>query len=130
MGTLSEQLFKAGLLSEKQLREQQAKEELEGERLNQAQISQLKVDGRRNCDELDKCLTMREFKYQAKQVLLQDPSKVGVIIQKAHRFKSSKKFIWFFYQVRDGLQRLPQDKHERFLDRAFRKSGSTFIIPD
>jgi hypothetical protein len=130
LGTLSEQLFKAGLLSEKQFREQQAEEELEKERLNRAQISKLAINERKDCDELDKCLTMREFKHQAKQILLQESSQIRVVIQKAHRFKSNKKFIWFFYHVRDDLQKLPQDKHEQFLNKAFRKSGSTFTISD
>lgn len=129
MGTLSEKLFNLGLIPEKQFREQQAQEVLEGERRQQAQISVLK-NGHRFCDELDTCSIMHEFKHVAKQILLGDPSQIRVIIQKAHRFKGNKKFIWFFYQVRDGLSKLPAEKHERFLDKAFRKSGSTVVLPE
>jgi len=129
MGVFSEKLFELGLIAEKQFREQQAGEFLEGEQQQQAQYKTMK-NGYKLCDELDTCPTMREFKHVAKQILLGDTSQIRVIIQKAHRFKENKKFIWFFYQVKDGLSKLPTEKHERFLDKAFRKSGSTITLPD
>lgn len=131
MGTLLEQLLKAGLLSEKEFQKQQAKEQLMEEQNQRTQLTKLKKGGYTKYDELDYCDTMRDFKHLAKQLLLQNPSQIRIIIQKAHRFKKEnqgKKFIWFFYQVRDGLQKLPIEKHKQFLNRAFRKSGATFKV--
>lgn len=131
MGTLSEELFRVGLVSEKQFREQQAEEELEGERSRNSQLSQLKSSWKREgCDELDQCPSMGKFKHLAKEILSKDPSQIRIIIQKAHRFKANKKFIWFFYQVKDGLEKVPEGKREQLLNRAFRKSGSNLDIPD
>ncbi len=131
MGALSEKLFKVGLLSEKQFQKQQTEEELMEEQNQKARLDQLKKDRRMRYDELDYCDTMHDFKHLAKQILLQDPSQIRIIIQKAHRFKKhnqGRKFVWFFYQVRDGLQKLPIEKHKQFLNRAFRKSGATFKV--
>ena len=132
MGILSEQLLRIGLLSEKRFQEQRAMEELEQEQGQQAKFAQLAQKGAKcGFTELDQCTSMHEFKLVAKQLLAQDPSKIQTIIQKAHRFKKDgqgKKFIWFFYQVRDILKKLPAEKREQFLNRAFRRSGSTLEI--
>lgn len=125
LGTLSEQLFNLGLIPEKQFREQEAKQELAEDEQRRIQLNQAK-DGRKSCDELDTCATIHSFKYLTKEILLKDPSQIGRIVQKAHRFKGNRQFIWFIYQVRDELAKLPPEKHEEFLNRAFRKAGWTF----
>jgi len=134
MGILSEQLFRVGLLSKQQLCKQQAEEMLVEEQNQQTKFAQLAKKGEKGgFTELDQCTSMHEFKLVAKQLLSKDPSKIQVIIQKAHRFKKDdqgKKFIWFFYQVRDRLKKLPAEKREQFLNRAFRRSGSTLEIPN
>lgn len=133
MGILSEPLLRVGLLSEKQFREQLVTEELEQEQGQQAKFAQFALKGTKGgFTELDQCANMSEFKFAAKQFLLKDPSKIQIIIQKVHRFKKDdqgKKFVWFFYQVRNILKNLPAEKREQFLNRAFRRLGSTLEIP-
>lgn len=131
MGALSEELFKVGLLSEKQFREQQAEKDLEEEQKSSARIAQLSQQKKTELDELDECVTMHDFKFAAKKILLKDTSKIRVIINKAHRFineEQGRRFIKFFYQVRDVLKKLPAGAHEQFLEKAFRKHGS--VIAD
>lgn len=130
MGTLSEKLFKLGLISEKELREQEARQEFAEDEKRKGELSLLAKNGRRSCDELDSCATIRAFKYLSKEILLKDPLQAGRIIQKAHRFKENRQFIWFMYQVRDELAKLPLEKQEAFLNRAFRKAGWTFETPE
>ncbi|MFH1129267.1 MAG: hypothetical protein V1686_00830 [Patescibacteria group bacterium] len=134
MGVLSEQLFRVGLLSKQQLCKQQAEEMLVEEQNQQTKFAQFAQKGAKGgFTELDQTTSMHEFKLVAKQLLLKNPSEIQVIIQKAHRFKNAdqgKKFVWFFYQVRDILKRLSAEKREQFLNRAFRRSGSTLEIPN
>jgi hypothetical protein len=127
MGTIADQLFRVGLVSEKSFREQQAERDLEDERRSSAQIAQLSQQKKTELDELDECVTMHDFKFAAKKILLKDPSKIRVIINKAHRFineEQGRRFIKFFYQVRDVLKKLPDGAHVQFLEKAFRKHGS------
>ncbi len=138
LGVFSEQLLKVGLLSEKKFQEQRLTEELEEGQRSQAQLAQLaelvqKKVGQMGCEELDNCATMHDFKLLAKVILSRDPSKIRIVIQKAHRFKDDdqgKRFVWFFYQLRDGLRDLPAARREQFLNRAFRRQGSTFLVPN
>jgi hypothetical protein len=128
MGTIAEQLFKAGLVSERKFREQEAEETLTAERRSQLVVAE--IVGKEKplgCSELDSCATMNDFKFMAKQILLKDPSKIRIIIQKVHRFKEEDqgmRFIWFFYQVRDRLRDLPAARREQALNKMFRKHGS------
>ena len=85
--------------------------------------------------DLDSCASMRKFKEMAERILLDDASLITEVVQKAHRFKNdskpeNKKFIWFFYELRDQLRKLPLAKHAELFKRAFRKSGATFELPD
>jgi len=134
MGILSEQLRRVGLLSEQQFQEQQAEEMLVEEQNQQTKFAQLAQKGAKGgFTELDQTTSMHEFKLVAKQMLLENPSQIHVIIKKAHRFKNDdqgKKFIWFFYQVRNVLKKLSAEKREQFLNRAFRRSGLTLEIPN
>jgi len=86
-------------------------------------------------DNLDGCPTMRKFKEMAEKILLEGAGTIGEVIQKAHRFKDdakpeNKKFIWFFYELRDQLKKLPPAKHEELFKKAFRKSGATFELSE
>jgi hypothetical protein len=129
MGVLGEKLMGVGLLSKEQFQRQQAVEELKEMEKNTSQISELaKKTGKKGCEGLEECKTMREFKALAKDILMKDPSKIKIIIQEAHRFKNDdqgKKFVWFFYQLRDVLVNLPASKREQFLNGAFRRHNST-----
>ena len=130
MGVLGEGLFKAGLLSERKFLEQETEEILTAGRREQLQVAEIIGNEKPlGCSELDSCATMSDFKFMAKQILLKDPSKIKIIIQKAHRFKESDrggKFIWFFYQVRDRLRDLPAVRREQVLNKMFRKHGADF----
>ncbi len=86
-------------------------------------------------DDLDSCTSMRGFKEVAKNILLAGTGNILEIIQKAHRFKDdtkpeNKKFIWFFYELRDQLRKLPPEKHKELFKKAFRKSGATFELSE
>ncbi|MCH7759375.1 hypothetical protein IID20_03395 [Patescibacteria group bacterium] len=127
MTSLNEQLFKVGLITEKQFHEADAEEELK----NRVDYSAVHHDAPISCANLDYCDSMQKFKQDAKEILLGDASQIKTIIKKAHRFKGqpgSKKFIWFFYQVQDALNNLPIEKREQLLKRAFRKAGFMFTI--
>jgi hypothetical protein len=124
MGTLSDQLFKAGLISKEKFEEIQTKEGLVEKHNLKLQSSFLEKKGRKDEADLDVCTGINAFKHIAKEILLRDPSQIDLIIQKAHRFKDNKRFIWLFYQVRDGLRGLPESEHELFLNRSLRRAGS------
>jgi hypothetical protein len=133
MGILAERLLKVGLLSEEKFQKQRATEELDEEQKSKTQLAQLaqRKGKQTGCEELDNCATMYDFKLLAKQILLRDPSKIRIVIEKAHRFKNDnqgKRFVRFFYKLRDGLKDLPAAKREQFLDKAFRRHGSTFVV--
>ena len=129
MKSLAEQLLGCGLVSEKQFRETEAEKQLE--RNSITVVGNASAGGEQA---LDASGSMKEFKLAAKKILLQDPSAIHRIIQKAHRFKGeepeNKKFIWFFYQVRDQLNTIPVDQHPEFLRKAFRRHGSKIEIEE
>jgi len=84
-------------------------------------------------ENLDTCSSMRKFKEMAEKILLAGTGSIYSIIQKAHRFKDdekpeNKKFIWFFYELRNHLQCRPIEQHDEILRKAFRKSGATFEL--
>lgn len=104
--------------------------EKEIERINNTKP---KMSDHFSADDLDRCATMRKFKEMAEIILLAKSANISEVIQKAHRFKDdakpeNKKFIWFFYELRDQLKKLPPAKHEELFRKAFRKSGSTFEL--
>ncbi len=128
MSTLAEQLKLRGFVSEKVFREAEAEREISSVQ------SRAGLKDAKNCDDLSKAKNMREFKQIAKIILEDDPSQIRTIIQKAHDMykgkEGDKKFFWFFYQVRDGMKKLPPEKHQELLRKAFRKAGSTFEVSD
>ena len=130
MGVLGQGLYKAGLLSERKFREQEAEEISIAERREQLLVAEIVGNEKPlGCSELDACPTMADFMALAKQVLIKDPSKIKIVIIKAHRFKESDqgaKFIWFFYQVRDKLRDLPVAYREKALNKMFRKHVADF----
>ncbi len=127
--SIADQLFKAGVLSEATYRIHQA-----DERLGSSQP--MKANKGRSftaCNQLDTCTCMTEFKQVAKEILEADSSQIDAVINKAHRFKNdsdpvAKKFIWFFYELRDRMKKLKQNQREALLKKAFRRRGSTFEI--
>lgn len=128
--TLADQLFKAGVLAEAKYRQHQANEQIQA-------IQPVKKEGKLqtfvNCNDLDSCASMTEFKHGAKEILERDPSQIDSVIQKAHRFKNdqdpvAKKFIWFFYELRDRMKKLKPAEREALLQKAFRRRGSTFEL--
>ena len=131
MLSIADQLLKAGLVSEEKYRKYQTEEQIEIiQPAKKPEVDSSFV----NCDDLDGCKSMTEFKQGAKEILERDLSQIYVVIQKAHRFKNdtdpaAKKFIWFFYELRDRMKEIKEAKqHEALLKKAFRRRGSTFEI--
>ncbi|MBI4128821.1 MAG: hypothetical protein HY460_02105 [Parcubacteria group bacterium] len=134
MGSLTDELFKRGLLGKEQrdqlttLREQQQRT---AESRNFSQLS--KKTGRPvHEDRLATCDSIAEFKDVARKLLTEDPKSIEMIINRAHRFKGTPggdRLIWLMYQVRDGLRTTPPTQRERLLRRALRRSGSTLEPP-
>lgn len=129
MKSLAEQLVEKGLASEEQIKNAQVARELKA-----LADERPKLDDHFICIHFEGCQTVREFKEVAKNILLGNPSEINEIIQRAHAFcgdeGGKKKLIWFCYQVRDVLKRAPQSKTEQVLNRAFRRNGATFEIPE
>jgi len=128
--TLAGQLFKAGLLPEAKYRQHQAEEQLQS---TQPVRRDRKAPSFVSCSDLDSCDTMAEFKQAAKEILEHDQSQISVVIQKAHRFKNdkdpaTKKFIWFFYELRDRMRGLNSVDRNTLLRLAFRRHGATFEL--
>ncbi len=126
--SFAEQLFKAGLVPEKSYRLRIAEEQLDA-----LQAGKPSAKCAVTCRDLDSCSSMTEFKQNAKEILEHDPSQIQNVIQKAHRFKNendpaAKKFIWFFFELRDRMQPLSHGERGALLRKAFRRHGSTFEI--
>lgn len=128
--SLADKLFRAGVLAEAKYRQHQANEQIEA-------IQPVKKEGKFSsfvsCNDLDSCASMTEFKHGAKEILERDLSQIDTVIQKAHRFKNdsdpaAKKFIWFFYELRDRMRKLKPAEREALLKKAFRRHGSTFEL--
>jgi len=132
LNKLTEQLRKAGLLSEDKYREQTTREKSrERRRSYNAMQANLKLakTSRVTCVELSGRLSINEFKQTAKRILLESPGAIQGVLKKANELPHGperKHLVWFCYQVRDGLQNASSsDDKERFLKRAFRKAGAT-----
>lgn len=128
--TLAEQLAQRGLVDEQAI--ERVKLEREAEGLNeQPDFAPDHVSHR----DLDKATDIYAFGQVARILLFDDPSLIGVVIGKAHRFKdvtdkTAKAFIWRMYQIRDLLPHCPLSKRERFLFRAFRRHDPKVEIPE
>jgi len=82
-------------------------------------------------DRLETCSTINEFKNAAKTLLIEQPHMTKVVVEQAHRFKNEPggdKLVWLCYEVRDKLLSVAHLNRERFLKRAFRRSGATVEI--
>jgi len=128
--TLAEQLAQRGMVDEQAV--ERVKLEREAESLNEhPDFAPDHVTHR----DLDKAPDLYAFGQVARTLLFDDPSLIGVVISKAHRFKdvtdkTAKAFIWRMYQIRDLLPRCPLPKRERFLFRAFRRHDPKVEIPE
>ncbi len=128
--SLADQLFKSGVLTEAKYRQHQADEQIEA-------FQPVKKEGKPQtfvtANDLDSCASMTEFKHGAKEILGRDPLQIDSVVQKAHRFKNeedpaAKKFIWFFYELRDRMRKIKPAEREALLQKAFRRRGSTFEL--
>ena len=127
MSSLADQLLKAGVIKVETYQQHQAEELIE--ELNRDK-KVTKGSAFVDCNDLDSCKSMAEFKQGAKEILEKDPSQIRVIVSKAHRFRNSsdpvaKKFIWFFYELWNQMNKRPKE-HPTILKKAFRRHGSTF----
>jgi len=124
MGVLTDQLFKAGLVSKTNLQEQQFKEKQEADARFARQ--QIWMD---DMEKLNECTTMQKFKSIAAKILfkessrgVKDFSKIRVIVEMAHRFKDEEggmPFVIFFLQLKSALKKLPVEAHRQFLEKTF-----------
>lgn len=117
-----------GLVSEKTFRETEAEKRLSQEK------SRSDLKDVQTVNDLLGARNSREFKQIAKAILERDPNQIKPIIQKAHDMykgkEGDKKLFWFFYKIRDGMEKLPPEKHQELLRKAFRKAGATFEISE
>jgi len=125
-GSLQEQLFQRGLVSQKKFAEHEAKQVLAREEDQGIPVADL--------SELDRCKTVGEFKEVARKVLGNNPGLAQSVLDRAnHKFagkeQDKRKARWFFYAVRDGLRGKSAEEQQRFLKRAFRRAGATFEPP-
>ena len=131
MGSLQEGL--ASLAQKGQLSGIMVQPQISENEIARLNTPEKKASDHFSIDNLDECPSMRKFKEMAEKILLAGTANIYEVIQKAHRFKDdskpeNKKFIWFFYELRDRLKKLPPDKHAELFRKAFRKSGATFEL--
>lgn len=122
LGDMFEALKKAGILSEKEVKEAEAQKTLDSEEASRKQ----KKLGSGN-EKLSDCKTVNQFKRLAKEILQTDPDQIGRLIQKAQSFKKDpggKKLLRIMYSMRDQMKGLKADEQERLLKRAFRRSNA------
>ncbi len=134
MGTLSEQLLKAGLVSPEKRAEHAAQELARDEAEQQKRQSRLTAKSRKpaNFDRLENATSVNGFKRVALGILQEHPNAIGDVITFAHHLQDKpggKKLVWLMYQVQDGLAKLPAKDHQRFLKRALRKAGGSLELP-
>ncbi len=124
--SLQEQLFRKGLVSERKFKEHEARTTLATGEPGGVLVADL--------SELDRCQTVGEFKEAARKVLGVNSGLAQAVLDRAnHKFagrgQDKRKARWFFYAVRDGLRGKSAGEQQRFLKRAFRRSGATFEPP-
>lgn len=136
MGTLSEQLFQAGLIAEDKKNQTIADEKQQEKREVGQNLAKLSTKSGRpiHFHRLEFCGSIGEFKDTAKQLFMEEKgcNHIKEVIVLAHRFKhhdGGKKLIWLLYQIRDLLPKVKQKDREKFLKRALRKSGATIELP-
>jgi hypothetical protein len=124
--SLSEQLFQAGLVSEKQFKEEEARKTLELE------PKRLGKDGPAYLEDMDCVDDADELRGIIKRVLTNDPTLIGPVIQKFHQVfnnkPGSKKLKWVLYQLRDAMRTTPEQKHTRLFEIALRKHDPKFRL--
>jgi len=125
MQSMAGKLHKLGLISDKKLCLRNAQEELSSEQ---------KSLPKPTAGDLDTCKNMDQFNALAKVVLLDDLSHLSEIIKKANRWRNPnsqkcKHFIWCWYQIREKMKDVPEEKLPVFLDRALRRHNPTFELP-
>lgn len=131
---LADQLLKVGAATPTQHHQaisEQAKRDDARSALQRSQLT-TKHDRPINLDRILTCETIAEFKATAKILLLEHPEFISDVVKAAHRFKEmdgGKKLVWVVLNVRNGLPSIAPDARERFLNRAFRRHGSTFETP-
>jgi len=128
--TLAEQLAERGLVNERDI--ERIKLEKEVETLNESHDF---VPDHVSPRDLDQARDIYSFGQVARALLFNDPSYIGLVVEKAHRFKdvtdkTAKAFIWRMYRIRDLLPHCPLIKRERFLLRAFRRHDPKVEIPE
>lgn len=131
MGSLTEELFNAGVITEEEKKRTLTKDTQQMETRVGQQLSGLLTKSNRpdNFDRLESCGSVGEFKNIAKKILTEQPDRINEIIGLAQRFKDSdggKKLIWLLHQIKDSLLKV-RDK-EKFLKRALRRSGGTIEL--
>ncbi len=125
--SLADQLAARGLVTERQIVEHCAQIEIDQVATKKSKTSSVAQTSIGTLwHELDKTPTMSEFRSVAHAILLQDDGAIHRVISKAHRFKDetkeeNKKFVWFFYALRDSLRSMGADRHDIVLRRAFRR---------
>lgn len=127
MNSLAQQLAKAGLVSQRTLKEAEAASILSLEQIGASKLKSITT-----VDDLKKCATVREFKEAAKSILLHDESQMSIIIKMAHDFKcddGSKRLIGMLYALREALTLAPNE-HEKIITKALRKAGGEVDIPN
>ncbi len=132
MGTLMDELLKAGLVPKDKAKKHQEVLETERRLRERKNLKYIQKEHIPYIDELDACTTVVDFKQAAKKILLQDSTLIQKVIQKAHRLQSvegGKKLIWYLYQVKANLEKCPSGKVEQYINRALRRSGGTFELP-
>ena len=135
MGSLTEQLFSAGLIAEKDKDQIIAKEgEQEKSKVGQNLATLSTKSGRpAHFDGLKCCESVGEFKDVARRLLTEEgPDHIHEVIKLAHRLKSREgggKLVWLLYQIRDLLPEVEERDRKRFFKRALRKSGATVELP-
>ncbi|MFH0853680.1 MAG: hypothetical protein V1853_04730 [bacterium] len=129
MAGMKEALREAGLISDKAHDEASSKQDARRHSCAGQHLSKESKSRPVSMDNLKSAGSIREFKQIAKQLLERSPDVIDEIIQAAHTWKEKsggKKLVWLMYQVRDGQQGAGGEVGRKdFLNRAFRKSGST-----
>jgi hypothetical protein len=132
--SLADQLLSVGLATPAQHQRATSEKTFREQAVSAMQRSQLtsKHDRPINLDRILTCETIAEFKTTARILLLEHPEFIGDVVKAAHRFKETdggRKLVYIVLNVRNLLPTIAPDVRERFLNRAFRRHGSTLETP-
>ncbi len=129
MGTLQDGLRKAGIVSEKQLRETEAEVQLRAEMEAARRLAPTKEREKR-LGILHKTSSPDDFRQEARKLLLREPDLVQELINIAHaqgmrdkKDKGGGRLIANLYQVREALQQkgLSGEAKQAIVDKQFSK---------